>query len=329
MSETNFANRTMWTKDNLDVMRGMNDACVDFIYLDPPFNSDRYYEAPIGGIAEGAAFKDRWTLDDVKVEWHGLIAEEFPAMYEAIRAAGITHSKKMQGYLIWMAIRLLEMKRILKPTGSIMLHCDDSAGHYIKVLMDGVFGASRFVNDIGWRRTKGRSDGKKFGRVLDSILYYRMGDEFAWNTQYTPLSEEDKDKRYRYCDDRGSYMSSDLSAKGLSGGGYHYEFHGHYGPWRFPEERMKELENEDRIHFPQRKGGMPRLKRYLCDSKGRARESLIEDIGKVEDNAPENVGYPTQKPVELVRVLIASASNEGDMVFDPFHHSPLSRLSAR
>ena len=178
MPEPNFLNRTLWTGDNLDILRGMNDGCVDLIYLDPPFNSNRDYEAPIGGKAEGASFKDRWSMSDVKEVWHGEIAEQNPALYEVVRAAGIAHGKRMKGYLIWMAARLLEMERVLKPTGSIFLHCDDTAGAYLRMTMDAIFGQANFVNELAWRRTKGRSDAKKFGRVLDTILYYRMSDEF-------------------------------------------------------------------------------------------------------------------------------------------------------
>ena len=136
----NFASGTVWTGDNLPVMRGMNDACIDLIYLDPPFNKERDFEAPIGSQAAGAAFKDAWTLDDVDVCEHGELADRNPAAYAVIEAARLTRGKSLQSYLIFMAVRLLEMKRLLKPTGSIYLHCDDTAGHYLKVLMDAIFG---------------------------------------------------------------------------------------------------------------------------------------------------------------------------------------------
>ena len=148
MSEPNFKNRTMWTGDNLDIMRGMNSENVDLIYLDPPFNSNRTYSAPIGSEAEGAAFKDTWTLDDVDVAWHGEIADKQPALYSIIDAAGLAHGKGMKSYLIMMAVRLLEMNRLLKTTGSIYLHCDSTASHYLKLLMDCIFGKSNFRNEI-------------------------------------------------------------------------------------------------------------------------------------------------------------------------------------
>ena len=145
----NWRNRTLWTGDNLDIMRGMNSESVDLIYLDPPFNSKRDYAAPIGSEAAGAAFKDTWTLSDVDEAWHGEIAERQPALYAIIDAAGLAHGKGMKSYLIMMAVRLLEMRRLLKPTGSIYLHCDPTASHYLKMLMDTVFGSRRFLNEMG------------------------------------------------------------------------------------------------------------------------------------------------------------------------------------
>ena len=150
MGRPNFATRTIWTGDNLDVLRGINSESVDLIYLDPPFNSNRNYAAPIGSKAAGAAFKDTWTLDDVDEAWHGEIADRDPALYSIIDAAGLAHGSSMKSYLIMMAVRLLEMRRVLQPTGSIYLHCDPNASHYLKMLMDAVFGKQCFINEIIW-----------------------------------------------------------------------------------------------------------------------------------------------------------------------------------
>ncbi len=139
MSEPNFASRTVWTGDNLDILRGLNSETVDLIYLDPPFNSNRQYAAPVGSEAAGAAFKDTWHLSDLDVAWMGLVADESPAVAHLLDAASLTHSKGMQSYLTMMAVRLLEMRRVLKPTGSIYLHCDPTASHYLKALMDAIF----------------------------------------------------------------------------------------------------------------------------------------------------------------------------------------------
>ena len=158
----NFANRTMWTRDNLDVLRGLNSESIDLVYADPPFNSNKNYEAPIGSKAAGAAFKDTWTLSDVDVAWHGEVAEREPRVYAAIEAAGVVHGKGMRSYLTMMAVRLLEVRRVLKPTGSLYVHCDDTADAYLRLLCDGVFTPRWFRNAVVWKRSS-RSDGRRFG----------------------------------------------------------------------------------------------------------------------------------------------------------------------
>ena len=201
--DPNWSNRTIWTGDNLAIMRGMNSESVDLIYLDPPFNSKRTYSAPIGSKAAGAAFKDTWTLDDVDLAWHGEIAEQNPAVYAVIDAAGTAHGKGMKSYLIMMAVRLLEMLRLLKPTGSICLHCDPTASHYLKLLLDAVFGTSSFRNEINWQRTGAHSDPQRYGAVSDRLQFYTKSERWVWNAQYTPYSEEYIKQRYRYQDGDG------------------------------------------------------------------------------------------------------------------------------
>ena len=150
LTTPNFTNRTLWTGDNLDILRGLNSESVDLIYLDPPFNSNRNYAAPVGSKAAGAAFKDTWTLSDLDVAYMGLIADEQPAVYQVLQAAGLTHGKSMQSYLCMMAVRLVEKRRVLKSTGSIYLHCDPTASHYLKLLMDAIFGEDNFLNEVVW-----------------------------------------------------------------------------------------------------------------------------------------------------------------------------------
>ena len=183
MPAANFASATIWTGDNLDIMRGMNSACVDLIYLDPPFNSNRTYEAPIGSKAAGASFKDAWTLDDVDVCEHGELADRNPAAYAVIDAARQAHGKGMQSYLVFMAVRLLEMQRILKPAGSIYLHCDPTASHYLKLLMDGIFGKDRFRNEIIWSYRTGGVSKNYFARKHDVLFYYSGGSIFNMQTE--------------------------------------------------------------------------------------------------------------------------------------------------
>ena len=191
MSEQNWTNQTLWTGDNIDVMRGMNSESVDLIYLDPPFNSNRDYAAPIGSEAAGAAFKDTWTLDDLDVAWHGEAAEQEPALASMIESAGFSHGRPMKAYLIMMSVRLLEMKRIIKPDGSIYLHCDSTAGDYLKVVMDAIFGPAQFRNHIIWRRqpAKGLAT-RNMSTNHDLLLRYAMSDRTTYNTQYAPHDPE-------------------------------------------------------------------------------------------------------------------------------------------
>jgi len=177
----NFASGTVWTGDNLPVMRGMNSACVDLIYLDPPFNSNRNYEAPIGSKAAGAAFKDAWTLADVDVYEHGELADRNPAAHAVIHAARLAHGKGMMAYLIMMAVRLIEMHRVLKPTGSIYLHCDPTANSYLRLLMDAVFGARQHRNEIVWCYTGPGNFRRDFARKHDTILRYVASDAWTFN----------------------------------------------------------------------------------------------------------------------------------------------------
>ena len=184
MTKPNFANRTIWTGDNLDVLRGLNSETVDLIYLDPPFNSNRNYEAPVGSKAAGAAFKDAWTLSDLDVAWMGLIADEQPAIYRTIEAAGFTHGKGMQSYLCMMAVRLLELGRVLKDSGSIYVHCDPTASHYLKLLMDSIFGVGGFRNEIIWSYRRWPSPGARFQAMHDVILFYSKGGPPTFNVAY-------------------------------------------------------------------------------------------------------------------------------------------------
>ena len=172
----NIANRTIYTNDNLEIMRGINSASIDLIYLDPPFNSKRIFEAPIGSRAAGSSFIDAWTLDDVKEEWVARISDEHPALAYSIISAGKGHSEAMQAYITYMTVRLMEMRRILKPEGSIYLHCDPAASHYLKTAMDAVFGPDAFQAEITWKRTFSHSDSKTYGSLSDAIFFYGGSD---------------------------------------------------------------------------------------------------------------------------------------------------------
>ncbi|MXX18617.1 MAG: hypothetical protein F4X03_01855 [Dehalococcoidia bacterium] len=188
MPEPNFASQTIWTGDNLPILRGLNSETVDLIYLDPPFNSKTDYAAPIGSRAAGAAFKDTWTLQDVDVAWLDLIEAKHPALWRVVQAA-MTPSDK--SYLVYMAARLLEMRRILKPTGSIFLHCDPTMSHYLKLVMDAIYvrGGGAFRNEIIWSYRRWPSKHSDFQRMHDVILRYSRGPDVVWHQLFEPASE--------------------------------------------------------------------------------------------------------------------------------------------
>ena len=276
----NTENRTIFEGDNLDILRGLDSETIDLIYLDPPFNSNRTYEAPIGSEAAGAAFKDSWTLSDLDNAWHGQLAEREPALYAAISAAEFSHGKSMKAYLIMMGIRMLEMRRVLKDTGSIYLHCDPTASHYLKVIMDSVFGVKNFRNEIVWGYKASNSPIKSmFPRKHDTILFYSKGDHITFNAQYTPYDEEYIIKTYRHVDSSGRRY---------------------------------------RKHSRRRDGTERRL--YLDEGKGTPVLSWWTDIKSfgTSTRAKERVGYPTQKPLALLERIILASSNRGDIVLDPF-----------
>ena len=187
MSDPNWMNRTLWTgRDNLEVMRGMNSESVDLIYLDPPFNSNQDYSAPIGSRAAGAAFKDSWTWDDVDRVWLGLLHNRHPTLHSIVESARQAHSGGMAAYLSMRAQRLQEMHRLLKPTGSVYLHCDDTAAHWLRTLMDAIFGRDAFRNEIVWKRVSNHNDAGRFGRTNDRLLFY--GSDIDRRAVRVPLS---------------------------------------------------------------------------------------------------------------------------------------------
>lgn len=267
---------TIFTGDNLPIMRGMDDEIVDLIYLDPPFNSNRNYAAPIGSKAAGAAFKDTWTLSDLDNAWHGEIADNEPGIYSAIAGSEITHGKGMKAYLIMMAVRLLEMKRILKATGSIYLHCDPTAGHYLKLLMDGVFGKNQFKNEIVWCYTGPSNTKKYFPRKHDTILFYTKTDEWVFNPDALRIEYQ----KMETGNTSGIFkQSATMDAKG-----------------KIPED-----------YWLEKRDGMT-------------------PVGRRKN---ERVGYPTQKPLALLRRIIKASSNEGDIVLDPFCGCATACLAAQ
>ena len=309
----NVNSKTIFTGDNLPIMRGMNSESVDLIYLDPPFNSNANYAAPIGSAAAGAEFKDTWTLNDVDAAWLDLIEAKHPQLNRVIHTA-MTDSDK--SYLIYMAVRLLEMHRILKPTGSIYLHCDPTMSHYLKLVIDAVFGKANFRNEIVWKRTTAHNDSAVYGGIHDTILYYSKGDSLTLNVQYQPYSDEYL-KRYKHTDENGKrFLDRDLTAGSLSGGGYQYEWKGITKIWRCPFTTMQEYHKSGKLYYT--RNGTPRLKQFLDDMPGVPVQDVWIDIPPINSQAKERVGYPTQKPLALLDRIIQASSHEADIVLDPF-----------
>ena len=317
MNLPNWVNRTMWTGDNLDIMRGLNSDSVDLIYLDPPFNSNRNYAAPIGSEAAGAAFKDTWTLDDVDLAWHGEIADQHPALYAIIGAAQEAHGKGMQSYLIMMGVRLLEMRRLLKPTGSIYLHCDPTASHYLKLLMDAVFGMGSFRNELSWRRSNPKSHGStNFPNCRDIILRFAKSDDCTFNQVFGAHDPAYVRKAYKYRDPSGRrYRLLPLLNPNNDRPNLTYEFLGVTRVWRWTRQRMEQA-YRDGIVVQLKPGAVPQYKKYLDESKGRTITNDWWDIDQVAGD--ESIGYPTQKPLALLDRIIRASSNADDVVLDPF-----------
>lgn len=324
----NVENRTIFEGDNLHILRGLDFETIDLIYLDPPFNSNRTYEAPIGSEAAGAAFKDSWTLSDLDNAWHGQLAESEPALYAAISAAEYSHGKSMKAYLIMMGIRMLEMRRVLKPTGSIYLHCDPTASHYLKTMMDSIFGHQNFRNEIVWQRTittKGNLT-RGLARDSDIVLRYSKTDDFVWNSEATTIPydldnlDEKTKKQYRHVEPKTKrpYSLTALNAPTEDPDSDRtYELMGIIRTWRWAKDRMmKEIEAGNVVQT--KPGNVPRYKRYLDEQKGKALNNIWVDIPNLTGRNNERVGYPTQKPLALLERIILASSNRGDLVLDPF-----------
>ena len=327
MATPNWQHQTIWTADNLDIMRGMNSESVDLIYLDPPFNSNANYAAPIGSQAAGAEFKDTWGLNDINLAWHGLIKSEYPGLYDLLTAVRTVHGASMMSYLIYMAIRIMEMRRILKETGSIYLHCDPTASHYLKLLMDTVFGKDHFQNEIIWQRydrPKGsQHKARRYGRSSDTILFYSKGRRHTFNADEirTPLSQDEIDKRFSSIDDKGRFMSGPLLRSPSMGDRPNlvFEFQGYTpGPfgWRMTRENLQNIYDRDDFYFTS--NGVPRRKFRSGQYLGDIIDNVWTDIDALGSQDQERLGYPTQKPLALLKRIILASSHPGSMVLDPF-----------
>ena len=334
---TTISPNHLYFGDNLDILRQrIPDASVDLIYLDPPFNSNATYNVLFRersgeeSAAQITAFDDtwRWSLEsefayqDVVTQQGGKVGEILAAM------RAFLGQNDMMAYLTMMAQRMVELHRVLKPTGSIYLHCDPTASHYLKLLLDALFGADNFRNEITWKRRHGFSSAVhqsvKFGVCTDILLFYAKTDATPFKVQYNKESPEYQayiEKYFTHVDENGrKYQATSLTNPAYRPN-LIYEYKGYPPPrngWMITKEKMEQWDREGRIHFPKKKDRRLRRKSFADELKGMPIQNLWDDIEQIGAHAQERLGYPTQKPEALLERIISASSNEGDVVLDPF-----------
>ena len=333
--------------DNLEVLkRYVKDESVDLVYLDPPFNSRQDYNvlfAEKDGSQSSSqihAFEDTWEWNLDAQRSYEQIVEQGRRVADALRAfRTFLGGSDMMAYLAMMAPRLIELRRVLKETGSIYLHCDPTASHYLKILMDAVFGPQMFKNEIVWKRTSSHSAAKRWGDIHDTILFFTKGSSRTWNEVFVPHSEE-YTARYKRIDKTGrAWADYDLTAPGVRHGdsgsiwrGFDVTQKGLH--WKVNTKAVESLVGQDSakqmsttqkldlldangfLYWPKGGKGFPRFKRHL--SEGAHIQDVVTDISPINSQAQERLGYPTQKPEALLERIIKASSNEGDLVLDPF-----------
>ncbi len=317
-------NRTLFLEDNLPVLRGLDSKSIDLIATDPPFNKGVPAFEGTTKAGKNVEFKDVWNWDDdVHTEWTKAILEKHPSLYAVIASAQAAGGDGMGAFLCWMAVRVLEMHRVLKDTGSIYLHCDPTASHYMKAMMDAIFGRRNFRNEIVWKRqTSNNSVTKKFGAIVDYILFYVKSDkEATWNQVYHKRSKAEM-RHYRHDADGRLYKTENLTAPGQTPSRM-FEWRGTTPTtrgWAHSYEKLEELWAAGRIKTDEQ--GRPLLRGHIqyLDEKapGQKAQSIWTDIRRVGNTAKERTGYPTQKPLALYKRIIEASSNPGDIVLDPF-----------
>src|SRR6266849_4733994 len=338
MSPRPTTENTLFYGDTLFILREhIPRESIDLIYLDPPFNSSRNYnvlfkdEHGTESEAQITAFEDTWhwnleaehTYAELLTEAPNHIAKMIESLHEYIGAS------QMMAYLVMMTARLVELHRVLKPTGSLYLHCDPTASHYLKVILDTIFSPRNFRNEIIWKRQTAHSDAKyKFADVADIILFYVKSKEAKFTPQYGEHDPQYIENFYRFDDNdgRGRYSLDNMTSPNPRPN-MMYEWMGYPYPdkgWRYQRETMQKLHDEGRIWYPRHKDGTfdfskrPRLKRYLKEQEGSIITNIWTDIQLLHDVAAERLGYPTQKPLALLDRIIQASSNPGDVVLDPF-----------
>jgi len=319
--------------DNLQILREyIQDESTDLIYLDPPFNSNRNYnvlfknENGLESESQIAAFEDTWHWNQsAEATYYDIMTnapEQVSRMILSLRE--FIGANRMMAYLVMMTARLIELHRVLKNTGSLYLHCDSTASHYLKIVLDTIFGVENFRNEIVWKRTSAHSDTKQgnvvhMGRVHDIILFYTKSDMVKRNELYQEYDKEYIEKFYKYTDPDGRKYTLDniIGPGGAAKGNPQYEFLGVTRYWRYSKEKISELYKQGRI-VQTKSGNVPRYKRYLDEMPGIPLQDLWNDINPIQSQAAERLGYPTQKPLALLERIIQTSSREGDIVLDPF-----------
>jgi site-specific DNA-methyltransferase (adenine-specific) len=315
--------------DNLPILRNRDyfpSESIDLVYLDPPFKSNEDYNVLFSeadgsrSAAQIEAFSDTWRWDvsarrtfDETVENGGRAAEALGAF------RSLVGESDMLAYLSMMAPRLLELRRVLKPSGGIYLHCDPTASHYLKVLMDAVFGPENFRNEIIWKRYSGHGNvTKSLGSVHDTLLFYVASDDATWNAQYGTYDPEYVEHFFRYVEEGTGrrYRIQNVQNPNPNRPNLTYEFHGHTRVWKWTRERMEQMDREGRFAFSST--GFPGLKQYLDEGKGPVLQDVWTDVRSLQTSTAERLGYPTQKPEALLERIISLSSNRGDTVLDPF-----------
>ena len=317
--------------DNLDILREhVADASVDLIYLDPPFNSNATYNVLFQersgeqSAAQITAFDDTWHWGlESEAAYHEVVTSGPKGLADLLQAMrSFLGQNDMMAYLTMMSQRTVELHRVLKPTGSIYLHCDPTASHYLKMLLDAVFGAQNFRNEIIWKRANAHNDPKRFGRISDTILYYGKSNIVTWNTQHTPYRDDYYKSHFSQDTDGRYYRTVPLDAPrhGEGSQALLYEWHGKLPAatrtWAVRREIMEQYEREDRLRYT--RTGTPTLIQYADEMPGVPLQNVWTDIPPVNPQARERLGYPTQKPEALLERIVNASSNEGDVVLDPF-----------
>ncbi|MCK9426372.1 MAG: restriction endonuclease [Ignavibacteriaceae bacterium] len=302
--------------DCLNVLREqVPNESVDLIYIDPPFNSKRNYNIFFDDKeiqTQKIAFEDTWTLINIQDSLAELNTLQTHNIYKLLTTYQEVAPQAFP-YLVMMGLRILELHQVLKPTGSFYLHCDPTMSHYLKTMADVVFGTKNFLNEILWKRFNFHADAKRFGTISDRILFYSKSENFIFNRQVKEYNEEYIENKFTHYENNRRFRLDNLNPPG--GRGPIYEFSGVTKPWRYTEERMKELDKNGYIY---KKSKIPQLIRYLDEMPGQAIPDIWDDIAPINSQAKERLGYPTQKPKALLERIINASSNEGDTVLDAF-----------